>query len=139
MRSTSTRVIVVLVAIAAAMAMYVVLQDDGEGESVVSEPLTAPEETGAPVKPPAPPSIVIKGGQPVGGVAELKYRRGDRIRFVVRSDVDEEIHLHGYDVSKEIAAGGVARFDLEADIEGLFEVELENSAVPIAEIEVAPK
>ena len=140
MRSTSTKVVLVLACVVAAMALFVLLRDDDDGgETVTSEPVATSKSgtTEVPTPPPIP-TIVVKGGEPVGGVAELDYRKGDRIRFVVRSDVDEEVHLHGYDVSKDVSAGGVARFDLDADIEGLFEVELEHSAVPIAEIKVAP-
>ncbi len=138
MRSTSARVIVVLAAVVAAVGLYVAFRgEDDDGDSVVNQPVTSTGKAGTP-EPPAPPVIVVSNGEPVDGVAELDYQKGDRIQFVVRSDVDEQIHLHGYDVSKEIAAGGSVRFDLTADIEGVFEVELENSAVPIAEIKVAP-
>ena len=139
MRSTSTKVVLVLVAVVAAMALFVVFRDEGDdGETVVSEPV-APAKEGATKEAPAPPpTIVVKDGQPVGGVAELEYRRGDRVRFVVRSDVAEEVHLHGYDISKEVDAGGTVRYDFVADIEGVFEVELELSAVPIAELKVGP-
>lgn len=83
-------------------------------------------------------TIVVKGGEPVGGVAELSFAKGEAIRFRVESDVAEEIHMHGYDVSKDVSAGGEVLFDVPASIEGIFEVELEHSVVPIAEITVNP-
>ena len=63
---------------------------------------------------------------------------GERIHFVVESDVDEEVHLHGYDVAKDVTAGGRVAFDVPATLEGVFEVELEHSVVPLAEITVTP-
>lgn len=91
-------------------------------------------------KPSAPsiPTIVVRGGQPVGGVTDLTYNQGERVRFKVKSDIADEIHLHGYDISKEVAAGGSVTFDFPAEIEGIFEVELEQRAVPIAEMTVEP-
>jgi hypothetical protein len=54
------------------------------------------------------------------------------------SDVEDEVHVHGYDVSKEVAAGGTAKFSFPAEITGVFEVELEQTAVPIANLQVNP-
>lgn len=87
---------------------------------------------------PTEPTIVVRGGEPVGGVAELSFDAGDEIRFRVRSDVSDEVHIHGYDVSEEVAAGSSVSFAFPADIEGIFEVELEQRAVPIAELRVNP-
>ena len=83
-------------------------------------------------------TIVIEDGQPVGGVQELSFDEGDDIRFEVESDVADEIHFHGYDVGKEVEAGGSVEFDVPATITGVFEVELEERVVPIAEITVNP-
>ena len=83
-------------------------------------------------------TIVVKNGEPVDGVAELTFTEGERIRFRVESDVAEEVHLHGYDVSEDVEAGGSVEFDVPATIPGVFEAELEHSVVPIAEITVNP-
>ena len=86
------------------------------------------------------PSIEIKDGQPVGGVQELEVAKGDEIRFIVESDVDDEVHLHGYDVyAGRRAPAAQVEFKVPATIEGVFEVELEHSVVPIAEISVSPR
>jgi hypothetical protein len=84
------------------------------------------------------PTIVLKDGQPVGGVQELTFTEGDDIRFIVDSDVSDEVHFHGYDVGKDVEAGGSVEFDVPATIAGVFEVELEERVVPIAEITVNP-
>jgi len=42
---------------------------------------------------------------------------------VVISDAPDDIHLHGYDIEKETAPGKPARFRIEADLEGVFEIE----------------
>ena len=83
-------------------------------------------------------TIVIENGQPKGGVAELSFTEGEDIRFRVESDVDEEVHFHGYDVAEDVTAGGSVEFDVPTTLTGVFEVELEHSVVPIAEITVNP-
>jgi hypothetical protein len=64
--------------------------------------------------------------------------KGDRVVLVVRSDVADEVHLHGYDLSRDVEAGGQARIPFRATIAGRFEVELEERGVPIAELTVEP-
>lgn len=124
----------------------------GEDDSSVKEPpraaSAAKDETvhrqpeaakAAPEKKePTIPTIVVRGGEPVGGVAELSFDAGDVVRFKVTSDVADELHLHGYDISKPVAAGGSATFEFPAEIEGIFELELEERAVPLAELQVNP-
>lgn len=86
------------------------------------------------------PTIVIdKEGHPVGGVQELVYRKGDRIHFKVEVPFEEEVHLHGYDVAKEVPkGGGTVTYDLPATIEGVFEAELEGHKEQIIELKVEP-
>jgi len=84
------------------------------------------------------PTITVKNGEPVGGVQELEYSAGDRVRFKVDSDVADEIHIHGYDLMKDVPAGGSVSFSFPAEIEGIFEVELEGRKEQIAELRVNP-
>jgi hypothetical protein len=84
------------------------------------------------------PTIVIRDGEPVGGVKELEYSAGDEIRFEVTSDVADEVHVHGYDLMQDVPAGGTVSFDFPAEIEGIFEAELEGRKEQIAEIRVNP-
>ncbi|HYJ22099.1 MAG TPA: hypothetical protein VEW07_08765 [Solirubrobacterales bacterium] len=84
------------------------------------------------------PTVVIRDGEPVGGIAELEYDAGEQIRFEVSSDVADEIHVHGYDLAQNVAAGGTVSFDFPAEIEGIFEVELEGRKEQIAELRVNP-
>jgi hypothetical protein len=71
-------------------------------------------------------------------VQEFTFTQGDEINFVVKSDVADEVHFHGYDIGKDVAAGGQVEFNVPATISGVFEVELENRVVPLAEITVNP-
>jgi len=84
------------------------------------------------------PTIVVRGGEPVDGIAELAVSAGEDVRFRVTSDEAEEIHVHGYDLAQRVPAGGTVEFDFPADLEGIYEVELEELAVQIAELRVEP-
>jgi hypothetical protein len=83
-------------------------------------------------------TIVVENGEPVGGVQKLEYNAGDQIAFRVESDVADEIHVHGYDLMEDVEAGGSVDFSFPAEIEGIFEVELEGRKEQIAEIQVNP-
>jgi|SRR6478609_9681113 len=87
---------------------------------------------------PAVQTIRVVNGQPAGGIKTISYTKGDQIRLKVESDTADEIHVHGYDLKKDVTAGGSVEFDFEATIEGRFEVELENAGTQIAMLEVDP-
>jgi hypothetical protein len=86
-----------------------------------------------------PTVVVDKEGHPVGGIQELVYKKGDQIHFKVEVPFEEEVHLHGYDVAKEVPkGGGTVTYDLPATIEGVFEAELEGHKEQIIELKVEP-
>jgi hypothetical protein len=92
----------------------------------------------APAAKPAVPVVTVVNAKPQGGVKKLKFTKGDTIRFTVKSDTADEIHFHGYDVHKDVRAGGSVTFVVPAKIEGRFVVELEQHGTQIAEVEVDP-
>ena len=87
---------------------------------------------------PAVQTVRVVNGQPAGGIKTISYTKGDQVRLKVVSDTADEIHVHGYDLMKDVTAGGSVEFDFEATIEGRFEVELENAGTQIAMLEVDP-
>lgn len=83
--------------------------------------------------------VVDKAGHPVGGIRQLTYDKGERILFEVRAPFGEEVHLHGYDIAKQIPeGGGSVTYSLPASIEGVFEAELEDRGEQIIELTVNP-
>ena len=72
------------------------------------------------------------------GIERASVDEGEQVVLVVRSDVADEVHVHGYDISRDVAAGGTARIRFRATIPGRFEVELEERGVQIAELTVNP-
>jgi hypothetical protein len=138
------RVGVVAALVVAAVVLFVVLSgDDDEGgdQAATTPTATTPQAGNGSAKPkpnPGTTTIVVKGGEPVGGVQELTYTAGDEVRFDVRSDAAEEVHVHGYDLMQDTVPAKSITFDFQADIEGIFEVELEETHTQIAELTVEP-
>jgi FtsP/CotA-like multicopper oxidase with cupredoxin domain len=94
----------------------------------------------APAAKPRPKVTTVRavGLKPVGGITSIKANKGDTVRFTVTSDQPENVHLHGYDVEKPVAPGKPARYVFKANIEGIFEVELEESGVQLIKLQVDP-
>ena len=64
--------------------------------------------------------------------------QGERVVLVVRSNVADHVHVHGYDLFADVAPGASARLAFRATIPGRFEIELEDRHVQIAELTVQP-
>ena len=137
MRSPAARIAIGLAAVAAVVVLFIVFaggDDDGDNEPTTTTQTQTHDRhdrtTGArrPRNRRSPPTSRSRcaNGKPVGGVKELSYKSGDRIQFVVTSDVADEVHVHGYDIAKDVPAGGSVRFSFPAKLEGVFEVELEG-------------
>jgi hypothetical protein len=117
---------------------------NAETETTAETVTTTETETTPPPAPPAPKPqvavirITIRGGKPVGGIERAKVEKDRQVRFVVRSDVPDEVHVHGYDLMRDVAPGRPARIAFRATVPGRFEVELEDRGLQIAELEVRP-
>jgi hypothetical protein len=83
-------------------------------------------------------NYVIVGGQPQGGIARDSVARGRNVVITGTSDVADHVHVHGYDLMADVAPGAPATIRFTADAPGRFEIELEDSGVQIAELEVRP-
>ena len=62
---------------------------------------------------------------------------GEVISITIDSDVDEEVHVHGYDLFADVTPSEAATFLFVADTPGRFEIEFESSGVFIAELVVS--
>lgn len=99
---------------------------------------TTETETTPPVDKPTVVRIVVENGQPRGGIVRRTVTEGDRVVLVVKSDVTDHVHLHGYDIMRDVVAGGQARIAFKAALPGRFEVELEDRGIQIADLTVRP-
>jgi hypothetical protein len=143
------RIGLIVAALVVAVVAFIVLSggDDDEdstttqAETVETQPATTGEPTAtvpAPKPQPEFETIRVVGGEPAGGVKRITVSKDDTVRLEVRSDTAAEVHVHGYDVFKDVEAGGSVRFRFPADIEGVYEIELEGTHTQIGQLTVEP-
>ena len=142
--SRATRIALPLAVLVLAVVLFVVLKPSDDGEKTTTQTATTATTPGGtksnPTPPPSPPiaNIEIKDGKPIGGIRELAFGKGQTVQVRVESDTADEVHVHGYDLMKDVSPGHPVKFEFEGDEEGQFEVELEGSAVQIASLKVTP-
>jgi len=83
-------------------------------------------------------TVRVVNAKPERGVKKLAFKKGDQVRFTVVSDTADEIHVHGYDLMKDVEKGGSVSFSFKGSIDGRFVVELEDHKQQIAELDVTP-
>jgi len=133
--SKGGRLGLVAVAVAVAIVAFVIAKpgDDEDrsdsapaAETTDSPTATAPSATTPPADgPDATPTetIQLKDYAVVGEPPDVEAAKGQIVRFVVTSNVDDSVHVHGYDIEKDVGPGKPARFSFKASIEGIFEIE----------------
>ncbi len=84
------------------------------------------------------PTVRVVAAKPQGGLQKLSFKKGRRVVFRVVSDTADEIHVHGYDIHKDVKKGGSVTFSFPGRIEGRFVVELEAKGEQIAQLDVVP-
>jgi hypothetical protein len=136
--SRGARIALVAAAVVAAALAFVLVRPEDDDEPASPARTAAEPGGGGTEREPRPERIAVRGGRPVGGVKRLEFEKGETVRLVVRSDAAEEVHVHGYDVLEPVRPGRTARLRFRADIEGVFEVELERAHVQIARLVVEP-
>ncbi len=72
-----------------------------------------------------------------GGVVEASASIGDLVEIQVMSEVDERLHVHGYDRYVDLTAGETATLRFDALIPGVFEIELEGAGRQVIELTVS--
>jgi hypothetical protein len=105
-------------------------------ETTTAETTTEETTTAAPEV--ATLRVTVRGAEPVGGIQHLTVRQGEHVRVRVASDVRDHIHVHGYDLMRDVAPCAPAMIQFRATLTGRFEIELEDRGTPIAELEVRP-
>ncbi len=136
--------LIVAAAVIVAAGLFIVLRpDNGNDNASGSTTTSATSTTTNGTRPPAPPPpanvrIVVRGGEPVGGIRNVTVSKGRQVVLIVNSDVADEVHLHGYNLKRDVTPGTPARLPFRATINGTVEVELEERGVPLARITTQP-
>ena len=145
------RVPVMLVAVVAgALALSGCGGDTAASPETATEPTTTEAATStttttttAPTTTTAAPrtrtiTVVVKGGRPQGGIQRPTLDKGEKVVLVVKTDAGEAVHLHGYNIEKDVLPGQAVRMPFTANIAGRFEVELHPTDALLAVVEVKP-
>ncbi len=149
--SRGARIGLLVVGIVILVAAFIALRPSAEDEGSTAETPTetpsvatpaetaAADETETPTPSPTPRPTVDPGPVLTGEeVEEIRVDKDDTVRFRVRSPQDDHVHIHGYDIMKDVKAGETTRVVFKADIDGIFEIEFEDAQKPIAELRVDP-
>lgn len=136
------------------LSLFVALRPDGDGEDAVqttpsattaagtTTPATTETETDVTTTaPPSDETVRIRIALPsdaVPSVRRFSVRQGRAVEIVVRTELIDNVHLHGYDLTADVGPGKPGRIEFTADAAGIFELELEERGLPIAELEVRP-
>ncbi|MBD2859404.1 hypothetical protein IB286_10345 [Spongiibacter sp. KMU-158] len=72
------------------------------------------------------------------GPDTIRVTQGDNVEIRIFSDSDNAVHLHGYELHREIPAGETAIMALQAEHSGRFMLELHNGDIVLAYLEVFP-
>ena len=81
--------------------------------------------------------ITVAGGEVTGVEGRVDVKKDEQVVLRVTSDVAEEVHVHGYDLSADLAPGQQAVLAFKADLLGSYEVELEQSGKPLFQLRVS--
>jgi hypothetical protein len=80
--------------------------------------------------------VRVAGGKVETAERRVSVTRGDRVRVQVESDQADEVHVHGFDLSKQVGPGKPATVEFTANLPGVWEVELENAKRKLFDLEV---
>lgn len=83
------------------------------------------------------PAFTVTGAE-VEGPKQISANVGEELIFTVQADIADEVHVHGYDATVPVEPGETVTVQLQADIPGVFEVELEGSGLLLTQLRVSP-
>ena len=136
--SRTSRFVSIGIAVVIAVVAVVLLRPDSGSDEADNPPAQQPQSsetdsagkstseptaTAKAAPKPPPVEIGVRNFKVVGGAKRIEAEKGDTVRLLVRSDADDEIHVHGYEFRKAVSPGKPARFVFKARLEGEYEIE----------------
>jgi plastocyanin len=89
-----------------------------------------------PAKEPVTVTVSITDGKVTPKPSRVKVPLGSTVELQITSDVDDEVHVHGFDVEKPLDAGVTTTVELQATEAGLYEVETHETELELLQLEV---
>lgn len=84
-------------------------------------------------------ALEVKDGKLVSGPKVVRLKRDDQVKLTVVTDRADELHVHGYNLVLNVAAGKPATLDFTAKRTGRFAIELHKSGTEVTVLEIYPK
>ena len=81
-------------------------------------------------------TITAVNGRPVGGIQRPTVKKGETVRMVVKTNVGTQVHLHGYNIEKNIKKGVPTVIQFVAKVQGRFALELHPMDAQLAQLTV---
>lgn len=109
---------------------------DAPSTSTTKAPILSTSTVGTTTTPVPEIDVEFSGGE-VDGPGVFGVELDSTVDIWVLSDVDDEMHVHGYDLYFEVAADIPANLSFVADVPGIFEVEVHTGHTHLFDIEVS--
>ena len=97
---------------------------------------TSSEPTPTPTQKTVQITVSVRDGKVTPKPRRVTVALGDQIRLQVTSDVDDELHVHGFDIEEPLEAGRTTTVELTADQQGVFEVETHETELQLLQLAV---
>lgn len=81
-------------------------------------------------------SVSVRDGKVKPKTRRVEVAKDSQLRLIVTSDVDDQLHVHGFEIDEEIEAGRPTTVEFVADQQGVFEVETHETELQLLQLEV---
>jgi hypothetical protein len=78
--------------------------------------------------------ISVTGKRVTPAPARVDLASGARLRLVITVDHDDEVHVHGFEVEREVTANQPVTIDLTGGEPGLYEVETHHPSLRLLQL-----
>jgi cytochrome c oxidase assembly protein Cox11 len=82
-------------------------------------------------------NVTVTGGSSMKP-SQLSVNQNDTVTINITSDMDGEVHLHGYDIAFDTKAGQVVSHTFKAVNSGDWPMEWESTSTPLGDLKVNP-
>ena len=129
------RLLVALAGVAGIVVAFVLIRG-GDGDEATPATTRATTTAAAPAG--TTVRFVVRDGKVVGGpqVHDVPFEK--RVTLVVVSDTPGQLHVHGYELTRDVSPGAPTRLTFFTRLSGRFEVELHEAEISLGELSILP-
>ena len=141
----NVRALVAVLAVALVAALFFVFRPKGDDDA--TETLVAPTTVAATSDETTTTTATTEGQVSTipwridtrdDRIDRLRVPQGAVVELTIEAATSDHVHVHGYDLMRDVAPGTPAQLRFEANLTGRFEIELEDAGQEIAQLTVVP-